>query len=80
MKHNYRDLVLWILNNTEIDNDSQISNKHLKECFLKTTHEHDDFVDFIPFKIGNILNLIYGNELSIIKGNGQTFYNVKIKS
>lgn len=79
--HNFKDLILWIMNNTEIDNDSQVTNKYLMECFLKTTHEHDEFLNVIPLKIGNILNLVYGTELIINKEEGgKSFYNIRIKS
>lgn len=76
---NYKNLIYWLIDNTEINNENTVSNKEIKSCFLNSFPEYNSIADnIIAFKIGLCLNLIYDAELIKIKNDGLIHYNIQI--
>lgn len=76
---NYLNLINWLVDNTRINNDESITNSELRDLFLKAFPDYNSIAEnTIAFKIGLVLNLIYGSELINDKSGDSTAYNIEI--
>ena len=75
----YKILIYWLIDNTTINNETKIENKKLVVSFLDKFPEYNAVSNLLAFKIGQILNLIYGDTLIVTKDTGATEYNIELK-
>lgn len=76
-----KKLFFWLLCNTSIDNESQTSNKQIKQAFFNANPEISTDTGIYSCLIGTFLNVLYAPEL--VKFNPNTrnvLYNVKVHS
>ena len=81
--NNFKPLVIWLLNNTSIDNNSKVTNRELREAFLSEYPEYKPFNIILAFHIGYLLKLMYGKDLIKTTGGGGvkppiTYYYLQI--
>lgn len=67
---NYKSLICWLMNNTRINNDCSITNRELVKSFLIDYPEFKLYNNRLSFKVGQIINLLYGDDLSAERGGG----------
>lgn len=77
---NYLSLIYFLIDNTKINNDKHTSNNEIKERFFKKYPEYRSVSNLISGKIGFLLNLIYGNELTKVKESSSVVYNIECLS
>lgn len=78
--YSYTDLFLWLLENTELDDDFNMSNKELRDHYLNNADGHDEkYLQRLPSKMGQCLRIIYGLALEHKRHNGLTIYNITLK-
>lgn len=77
MSREYKDLILWLIENTEPTYDGTfISNVELKEIILSDLKQYNDDKRLLNV-LGFILRFIYGDKLYIGKGGGgKPIYNL----
>lgn len=73
---NFKILTYWLYENTELSNNSSISNKELTNSFLKEVPKN---LTNINWYIGGILKLLYGEELIRQRTKEGITYNLCIK-
>jgi len=76
-----KKLLFWLICNTSIDNETQTSNKEIKQAFFNANPELSTDTGIYSCLIGTFLNVLYSSEL--IKTNPNTrnvLYNVRVHS
>lgn len=75
---NFKILTYWLYENTELSNNSSISNKELTNSFLNLKEVQNNLLN-ISLCIGQILKLLYGNKLIKQRTKDGITYNLCIK-
>lgn len=76
-----KKLLYWLICNTSIDNESQTSNKEIKQAFFNSNPEITKDTGMYSYLIGTLLNILYSPDLIRINPNTRNvLYNVKVHS